>query len=58
LQVDLQEKNHQVKLMRSIYESAQQVVVYLGEPDGDSNKAISTVEKQASRLRAVGFSFE
>lgn len=44
--------------MRSIYESAQQVVVYLGEPDGDSNKAISTVEKQASRLRAVGFSFE
>jgi hypothetical protein len=44
--------------MLSIYESAQQVVVYLGEPNGDSNKAISTLENQASRLRTVGFSFE
>jgi hypothetical protein len=39
-QSDFNEKNHQVKLMQSIYSKAFAVIVWLGDAADDSDKAI------------------
>ena len=39
-QSNIDERNHQVKLMRQIYASAKQVLVWLGEEENDSDSAL------------------
>ncbi|MCJ1250485.1 hypothetical protein MMC30_007713 [Trapelia coarctata] len=44
-QHDVKERNQQVRLMRQIYENAQQVVIWLGEEADDSHLGLSLVPK-------------
>jgi hypothetical protein len=44
-QRDYQERGHQIGKMRGIYGNAQAVIAWLGEEDGDSDKAIDLVQK-------------
>ncbi|KAF2198951.1 hypothetical protein GQ43DRAFT_359511, partial [Delitschia confertaspora ATCC 74209] len=43
-QSDVRERNHQVSLMKQIYSSSVQTVVYLGEPYWTSDRAIAFFE--------------
>jgi hypothetical protein len=43
-QEDIPERNHQITLMRDIYESARQTVVWLGEAADDSGLAFQLIE--------------
>jgi hypothetical protein len=52
-QDNLIEKSQQVGMMRSIYENAIRVIVYLGEPDGDSDRAMTTFETKASTFHTL-----
>jgi len=36
----MQERNHQISLMRCIYSNARQIVSWLGETDADSDLAM------------------
>ncbi len=49
-QNDIQERNVQVRRMVDIYKSAVRVVVWLGEGDQDSDKAISFINKYSESL--------
>lgn len=46
-QADLDERRHQVQLMKHIYSDAVRVLVWLGEEDEDSRLAMSILEKWA-----------
>jgi hypothetical protein len=46
-QSDISEKEHQVRLMRDIYASATQVLVWLGGPSGDSSSAFLQIKRLA-----------
>jgi len=51
-QLDLEEKNNQVLLMRGIYSSAKLVLVWLGQSADDSNRAmnfIATLQKEIKK---------
>jgi hypothetical protein len=47
-QGDVQERNHQVSLMRDIYAAAEQVVIWLGLADAESDAAFLAVNNWAS----------
>lgn len=56
-QSDIEERNKQVLQMYNIYNTARQVLVWLGDGNSDSRKAIDFMNQQlASRLQSVGFS--
>lgn len=42
-QSNVEERNHQVRQMRYIYAGASRVLVWLGEPDGDTDKALDVL---------------
>lgn len=46
-QLDIPERNSQVKLMGSIYETAHQVIVWLGEEEKDTKKTIELIHRLA-----------
>ncbi|KAF7925774.1 uncharacterized protein EAE98_006999 [Botrytis deweyae] len=46
-QMDIPERNSQVKLMGSIYETAHQVVVWLGEEESDTMEIIELIHRMA-----------
>jgi hypothetical protein len=49
-QRDIDEKNHQVPLMTSIYSKAREVILWLGEPADDSHLAMSLLSQWHSKL--------
>ena len=42
-QIDIDERNHQVRHMRGIYAGAHQVLAWLGEPDEDTDRAMDVL---------------
>src|SRR5205809_985995 len=50
-QQNLTEKNHQVRLMRIIYQNALQVVISLGKPTDDSALAMDFIETLRTAVR-------
>ena len=50
-QCDVSEKEYQVRLMRDIYASATQVLVWLGGPSGDSSSAFSQIRRLAEHFK-------
>ncbi|KAM5349712.1 hypothetical protein ACJ41O_006217 [Fusarium nematophilum] len=54
-QNDVPEKNQQVKLMGSIYQSAESVVSWLGAESPDSAATLLFIQQAAECLRAAGF---
>lgn len=57
-QNDTIEKNHQVPLMRQIYRSAERVLSWLGEEDGETHLAFSLIERWADAILSTSPSLE
>ncbi len=52
-QTDVAERNHQIGLMRQIFNHASQVVAWLGEEDTDTKSAFALVEKISAATTSV-----
>jgi Heterokaryon incompatibility protein (HET) len=57
-QNDINEKNHQVSLMRQIYSRAERVLSWLGEEDGDAQLAFSLIERWAEAILSTSPTLE
>jgi hypothetical protein len=52
-QEDIQERNHEVKRMGEIYTRASNVVIWLGEAEHDTKKAMSTLKHFAEQVEVL-----
>jgi hypothetical protein len=53
-QQDVQERGHQVKLMKQIYRNAEEVFIWLGRDDGgDASESIETIKEIASESESA-----
>ena len=47
------ERNHQIRLMRNIYATAQEVLAFIGEPSEDSDIAMDFIERLSMSIKAL-----
>ena len=47
------ERNHQLRLMRNVYATAQEVLAFIGEPSEDSDIAMDFIERLSMSIRSL-----